>query len=134
MGWGVDGGWMPLPTCLQQYCDPASLVCEFAAVGRVQLAEYGAFIQLVCGGASRAVARRCFWSWRRRSLLCGRVDMSWTLSRWRPACCSWRRRCTWTSFQKRYALHQCTLETERISYLNHVPLYILNSLSCPLIF
>ena len=23
---GVDGGWMPLPTCPQQYCDPASLV------------------------------------------------------------------------------------------------------------
>ena len=24
--WGVDGGWMPLPTCPQRYCDPASLV------------------------------------------------------------------------------------------------------------
>ena len=23
---GVDGGWMPLPTRLQRYCDPASLV------------------------------------------------------------------------------------------------------------
>ena len=22
-GWGVDGGWMPLPTRLQRYCDPA---------------------------------------------------------------------------------------------------------------
>ena len=21
-GWGVDGGWMPLSTCLQQYCNP----------------------------------------------------------------------------------------------------------------
>jgi len=26
VGWGVDGGWMPLPTRPQQYCDPASLV------------------------------------------------------------------------------------------------------------
>ena len=25
-GWGVEGGWMPLPTRPQQYCDPASLV------------------------------------------------------------------------------------------------------------
>ena len=25
-GWGVDGGWMPLPTRPQRYCDPASLV------------------------------------------------------------------------------------------------------------
>ena len=24
--WGVDGGWTPLPTRPQQYCDPASLV------------------------------------------------------------------------------------------------------------
>ena len=24
--WGVDWGWMPLPTRPQQYCDPASLV------------------------------------------------------------------------------------------------------------
>ena len=24
--WGVDGSWMPLPTRLQRYCDPASLV------------------------------------------------------------------------------------------------------------
>ena len=24
--WGVDGGWMPLPTHPQRYCDPASLV------------------------------------------------------------------------------------------------------------
>ena len=24
--WGVDGGWMPLPTRPQHYCDPASLV------------------------------------------------------------------------------------------------------------
>ena len=24
--WGVDGGWMPLPTLPQRYCDPASLV------------------------------------------------------------------------------------------------------------
>ena len=23
---GVDGGWLPLPTHLQRYCDPASLV------------------------------------------------------------------------------------------------------------
>ena len=23
----VCGGWMPLLTCLQRYCDPASLVC-----------------------------------------------------------------------------------------------------------
>ena len=21
-GWGVDGGWMPLSTCLQRYCNP----------------------------------------------------------------------------------------------------------------
>ena len=26
MGWGADGGWMPLPTRPQRYCDPASLV------------------------------------------------------------------------------------------------------------
>ena len=26
MGWGVDGGWMPLPTRPQRFCDPASLV------------------------------------------------------------------------------------------------------------
>ena len=26
VGWGVDGGWMPLPTHSQRYCDPASLV------------------------------------------------------------------------------------------------------------
>ena len=24
--WGVDGGWMSLPTHPQQYCDPVSLV------------------------------------------------------------------------------------------------------------
>ena len=24
--WGLDKGWMPLPTCPQRYCDPASLV------------------------------------------------------------------------------------------------------------
>ena len=24
--WGVDGGWTPLPTRPQRYCDPASLV------------------------------------------------------------------------------------------------------------
>ena len=28
-GWGVAGGWMPLPTRLQQYCDLASLVLLF---------------------------------------------------------------------------------------------------------
>ena len=27
--WGVDGGWMPLPTRPQRYCDPASLVLPF---------------------------------------------------------------------------------------------------------
>ena len=26
MGMGVDGGWMPLPTHPQRYCDPVSLV------------------------------------------------------------------------------------------------------------
>ena len=26
IGWGVDGGWMPLPTRPPLYCDPASLV------------------------------------------------------------------------------------------------------------
>ena len=26
VGLGVDGGWMPLPTRPQRYCDPASLV------------------------------------------------------------------------------------------------------------
>ena len=26
VGEGVDGGWMPLPTHPQQYCDPVSLV------------------------------------------------------------------------------------------------------------
>ena len=26
--WGVDGGWMPLPTHPQQYCDPASLATK----------------------------------------------------------------------------------------------------------
>ena len=26
--WGVDGGWKPLPTRPQQYCDPASLVLK----------------------------------------------------------------------------------------------------------
>ena len=26
VGWGVDGGWMSLPTSPQRYCDPASLV------------------------------------------------------------------------------------------------------------
>ena len=29
--WGVDGGWMPLPTHPQRYCDPASLV-NFEAI------------------------------------------------------------------------------------------------------
>ena len=29
-GEGVDGGWMPLPTHPQQYCDPASLVLSFS--------------------------------------------------------------------------------------------------------
>ena len=24
--WHIDGGWMPLPTHPQRYCDPASLV------------------------------------------------------------------------------------------------------------
>ena len=27
--WGVHGGWMPLPTCPQRYCDPASLVLKY---------------------------------------------------------------------------------------------------------
>ena len=27
--WDVDGGWMPLPTCPQRYCDPASLVSRY---------------------------------------------------------------------------------------------------------
>ena len=31
-GWGVDGGWMPLPTCPQRYCDPASLVTFWLAL------------------------------------------------------------------------------------------------------
>ena len=26
MAWGVDGVWKPLPTRLQRYCDPVSLV------------------------------------------------------------------------------------------------------------
>ena len=26
--WGVDRGWMPLPTRPQRYCDPASLVLQ----------------------------------------------------------------------------------------------------------
>ena len=26
--WGVGGSWMPLPTCPQRYCDPASFVIE----------------------------------------------------------------------------------------------------------
>ena len=30
--WGMDGGWMPLPTRLQRYCDPASLVKEIFRV------------------------------------------------------------------------------------------------------
>ena len=25
---GADGGWLPLPTRLQRYCDPTSLVCS----------------------------------------------------------------------------------------------------------
>ena len=29
---GVDGGWLPLPTRPQQYCDPASLVFTMAEV------------------------------------------------------------------------------------------------------
>ena len=28
-GWGEAGGWMPLPTRPQRYCDPASLVTLF---------------------------------------------------------------------------------------------------------
>ena len=24
--WGADGGWLPLLTCPQQYCDPVSIV------------------------------------------------------------------------------------------------------------
>ena len=31
MGWGMDGGWMPLPTHPQRYCDPASLVLFLSA-------------------------------------------------------------------------------------------------------
>ena len=26
--WDVDGGWMPLPTCPQRYCDPGSLALK----------------------------------------------------------------------------------------------------------
>ena len=29
-GWGEAGGWMPLPTRPQRYCDPASLVFHSA--------------------------------------------------------------------------------------------------------
>ena len=28
--WGVDGGWTPLPTRPQRYCDPTSLVCLYS--------------------------------------------------------------------------------------------------------
>ena len=35
-GWGVDGGWMPLPTCLQQYWDPASLVWDFNSLLQIK--------------------------------------------------------------------------------------------------
>ena len=31
--WGMDGGWMPLPTRPQRYCDPASLVSQAMVFG-----------------------------------------------------------------------------------------------------
>ena len=35
--WGVDGGWMPLPTHPQRYCDPASLVISLMALNTSSL-------------------------------------------------------------------------------------------------
>ena len=39
MGIGVDEGWIPLPTCLQQYCDPASLVLDSRGIGQILRAK-----------------------------------------------------------------------------------------------
>ena len=35
VGWGVDGGWMPLPTRPQRYCDPVSLVLFHIVVSQL---------------------------------------------------------------------------------------------------
>ena len=35
-GWGVDGGWMPLPTRLQKYCNPVLLVMIIIICGPCQ--------------------------------------------------------------------------------------------------
>ena len=35
-GWGVDGGWMPLPTPLRRYCNPVLLVVIIIVCGRRQ--------------------------------------------------------------------------------------------------
>ena len=39
--WGVDGGWMPLPTRPQRYCDPASLVLYFLVFKKSSLNRSG---------------------------------------------------------------------------------------------
>ena len=36
---GMDGGWRPLPTCPQWYCDPTSLVYSFFEVAKPILLE-----------------------------------------------------------------------------------------------
>ena len=39
-GWGEGGGWMPLPTRPQRYCDPASLVFFLSQIW-IGLYRYG---------------------------------------------------------------------------------------------
>ena len=46
--WRVDGGWMPLPTRPQRYCDPASLVSNNNIAGVLN----PIFVQQICGEAS----------------------------------------------------------------------------------
>ena len=36
----MDGGWMPLPTRLQRYCDPASLVFIVSIIVSISLISY----------------------------------------------------------------------------------------------
>ena len=43
-GWGVDGGWKPLPTRPQRYCDPASLVCHCLQSYLLDKSIYNTFI------------------------------------------------------------------------------------------
>ena len=83
--WGVDGGWMPLPTRPQRYCDPASLALTYhfsqvaymglnmgivdcvvnVALIRLYGRDVSPFLQvgsgLLCGDSQETLANGTFW-------------------------------------------------------------------------